>query len=350
MPSPITADALDAYVGSYGPSGLSRLRLAQGHWQALAGQPGPGDPSWLSAHAGGRRLYAALEGANELRVYDREPDGGLQLLQQRASGGSGPVHISLDTAGRHALVAHYGSGELALWALDEQGLLAERLALRRTGEAQGQVLPHAHMAQWDPSGRFVLCSDLGLDSLFCWRFDAAAAPTQRLAETSQRWRSASGAGPRHFRFHPRLLQQLYLLNELDSTLVWLRLDPDSGALQAQLRLSSLPAGHRDTSYASDLLISADGRRLYALNRLHDSIAVFALAPDGAPQLLGHEPTRGSFPRSASFSPDGRWLFTCNQRGNSISRFALDESGWPRFQDQLTVDAPASLLLLPALPG
>lgn len=340
MPSPRTA-SLDAYVGSYGPSGISRLVLGE-QWQAREGLPGAGDPSWLIASADGRRVYAAMEGGDQLRVYQRDADGALRLSAERASGGRGPVHLALDASERHLLIAHYVSGELALWSLDAEGLPQQCLALRRTGPGEPQ--PHAHMAQWDPSGHFVLCSDLGQDSLLCWRFDPTAP--ERLAAQPLRWSSRAGAGPRHFRFHPRLAQQLYLLNELDSTLVWLQLDTDSGALQTRLTLSSLPDAHRETSYASDLLISADGQRLYALNRLHDSIAVFALDAVGVPHLLGHEPTGGSFPRSASLTPDGRWLLVCNQRGDRISRFALDEGGWPRPIDQWSVPAPASLLLLP----
>src|ERR1043166_9211921 len=38
----------------------------------------------------------------------------------------------------------------------------------------GHDRTHSHMIQPDPSGRFVLAADLGLDRILVWKFDAAA--------------------------------------------------------------------------------------------------------------------------------------------------------------------------------
>ncbi|MEJ6000897.1 lactonase family protein [Paucibacter soli] len=339
MPSRASPAPVHAYLGSYGPEGLGcYLQDAEsGLLQPRGRVENRGEPSWLCAAPDGGLLYAANEAASTLGVYARAADGGLRLLQERASGGVGPVHISLQ--GGLAFVAHYGSGEIACWRLDAQGLLGERLALLPSASGPGPS--HAHMAGCDPSGRYLLASDLGQGSLLSWRLDEAAG---RLGPPRV-WQGPPGAGPRHFRFHPLRPQWLYLLNETASTLSWLHFDASDGSIRQDLTLSSLPAGHRGTSYASDLRITADGRHLYALNRLHDSIAIFELGRDGQPRLLGHEPSRGSYPRSAALSPDGRWLYVCNQRGGNVSRFWVQADGGLHHAGLQSLPAPAALVFV-----
>lgn len=333
------SSSIHAYLGSYGPEGLAAFTqdAQSGALQLLQRVENRGEPSWLCASPDGRLLYAVNEGASSVAVYERAADGRLRLLQERPSGGQGPVHISL--AAGLAIVAHYGSGGLACWRLDGQGLLTGAPVVLPT--ALGPGATHAHMAGCDPTGRYLLASDLGQDALLCWRFDPALGG----AGPAQVWRAPQGAGPRHFQFHPQLAGQLYLLNELSSTLSWLSLDERNGTLSHQLSLSSLPAGFRETSYASDLRISAHGRRLYALNRLHDSVAIFELGRDGRPSLLGHESTRGSYPRSAAFSPDGRWFYTCNQRAGTVSRFWVQADGGLHYAGQQNLPTPAALLFV-----
>ena len=59
------------------------------------------------------------------------------------------------------------------------------------------------MIHADPSGRFVLHVDLGLDKIFIWEFDATAG---KLSPSAQAFvELPPGDGPRHFHF-PLLLQ------------------------------------------------------------------------------------------------------------------------------------------------
>ena len=121
-------------------------------------------------------------------------------------------------------------------------------------------------------------------------------------------------------------------------------DPANGRLEPRGECSSLPAGHAGRSYASDLRLSPDGRHLYALNRLHDSIAIFAIEAEGRPRLLAHEWTRGSYPRSATFDPAGRFFYVCNQRSEQLTVFERQADGGLRFTGlYLAVPAPACLV-------
>src|SRR5678810_1299204 len=56
------------------------------------------------------------------------------------------------------------------------------------------------------------------------------------------------------------------------------------------------------SFCSEILVSADGKFVYVGNRLHDSIGIFSVGPNGDLTYVGEEWTRGNYPRSFSFEP------------------------------------------------
>lgn len=361
------------YVGSYGPKGrgIHRFALdpASGALQEQGLTPSSANPSWLALDAGGRRLYSANEGAGTVGAYTVAADGALEPLATAEAGGAGPVHLSLHPAGRHLFVANYGAGNAAVLPLDAEGRPGAPLerqaappterplhgarvaALAPPGSfaISGHEASHVHMAAPDLSGRFLVATDLGRDLLLVWPFDAA---TGRLGRPQTSAVSA-GAGPRHFAFHPTRPELCYVLNEEASTLAWLRLDAREGRLlPLGEEISTLPAGFKGTSFASGLLIAPDGRRLYALNRLHDSIASFELdAADGRPRQRGIEWTRGSYPRSLGLDPSGRWLIVCNERSDHLAVFRREADGALRFADQYAaVGSPAALAFLPGTPA
>src|SRR5690349_1696249 len=79
------------------------------------------NPTFLALHPNGRVLYAVGEfddfqemktGAVSAFSIDRNT-GKLVSLNQEASGGQGPCHLSIDKIGRYLLVANYGSGSFA---------------------------------------------------------------------------------------------------------------------------------------------------------------------------------------------------------------------------------------------
>lgn len=360
-----------AYVGSYAPHGLGLYRFEQdpadGGLRPLGVSAGPPNPSWLCASADGARLFVANEhelaeaGSGTVSAYGRDAgSGALTLINSVASGGGRPVHLSLSAGERRLFVANYGGGSVAVLPVASDGHLGSPLMLARHAElfanepfgprAAAQSCPgsfaisdhdgpHAHMAQLDPSGRFLLVSDLGLDLLISWRFDAQSG--QLL--TPQTVAASPGAGPRHFAFHPQRAEHCYVLNEEASTLAWLHFDLALGRLTPRAEVSSLPPGFKGTSFASDLRFSPDGRYLYCLNRLHDSIAIFAVADDGAPILLGHEWTRGSYPRSFAFDPSGSFLYVCNQRSDHLAVFKVGAAGGLEFSGQyIAVGSPVAI--------
>ena len=356
-----------AYAGGYAPhcAGLHALvRDAEGRVHARLAAALPGSPTWLHLAEGGTRLHALLEDGHELATLAVDAaDGTLTLLSRHATGGELPVHLALDAttndattndattsdvatsdAARHAWIAHYGDGTLRRAAIGGDGALQppDRLITPRVqadANADLAAPSHAHMVRRHPRWPLMLASDLGRDLLRVWRLDGPAADPVELEGLTL----ATGSGPRHFVFHPRDGAQLYLLNEQANALDWLGLD-EAGRLTHRLRVSSLPCGFEGLSYASDLLVAPDGRRLLALNRLHDAIAVFDLDGQGRPSWRGETWAQGSYPRSATLSPDGRELWVSLQRSHQICVFRLDGEALPRFDGRFIAMPGAACLV------
>jgi 6-phosphogluconolactonase len=99
----------------------------------------------------------------------------------------------------------------------------------------------------------------------------------------------------------------------------------TGSIKFTQTISTLPPGFRGTSFASELVLSPNARFLYAANRLHDTIAIFSVQPDGRLQYLGETATEGDYPRHLSIDPDGLFVYSCNQRSDSITCFRINQA-------------------------
>ena len=273
---------------------------------------------------------------------------------------AGPTYVSVHPSGRHLLVANYFGGSVAVLPILADGRLGDASDVkvdagtigptRATHAAPGSFAfsghdrTHAHMIQADPSGRFVLHADLGLDKIFIWRFD----DQQRRADPNDPPSVAlpPGDGPRHFDFHPNG-RWLYSIQEEGSTIVLFDYDARSGRLTTRQTISTLPPGFAGSNFCSEILVSADGRYVYAGNRLHDSIGIFSVGADGRLTYAGEEWTRGNYPRSFNFDPTGRFLYCCNQRADAIAVFRVDRTtGGLSFTGQyVPVGNPSSIVFV-----
>ncbi len=121
--------------------------------------------------------------------------------------------------------------------------------------------------------------------------------------------------------HPRGF--VYLINEMGNTVTALRRDAGTGALHTFQTVPTLPAGFTQPSTGAELALHPNGRFLYASNRGHDSIAVYAIAGDGRLSLVEHVSTMGKIPRYFGFDPSGRWVLAANQDSNDIFVFRAD---------------------------
>ena len=222
-------------------------------------------PSCLALNASRTRLYSANEtdrvGEDKLGTVSafaiNPADGKLKLLNTVTSGGAGPTFVSMHPSGRFVLVANYFGGSVAVLPILPDGRLgaatdvkkdAGKIGPTRATKAppgsfafSGHDRTHAHMIQADPSGRFVLHADLGLDKIFVWKFD-----DQKGVLTPNETPDVSlppGDGPRHFHFHPNG-RWLYSIQEEGSTIVMFDFDAAKGRLASRQTISTLPPGCR----------------------------------------------------------------------------------------------------------
>ncbi len=327
-------------------------------------------PSCLTLNAAGTRLYSANEtdrvGMGETKEGTvsafaiNRADGKLEQLNTVPSGGAGPTFVSIHPSGRSVLVANYFGGSVSVLPILAEGRLGAATDTKndagKIGPAKGTNAPpgsfafsghdrtHAHMIQADPAGRFVLHADLGLDKIFVWKFDeqkGTLTPNEPPAVSLP-----PGDGPRHFHFHPNG-RWLYSIQEEGSTIVLFDYDAAKGQLTSRQTISTLPQGFAGSNFCSGILVSADGRFVYAGNRLHDSVGIFSIGSNGALTYVGEEWTRGNYPRSFNFDPSGQFLYCCNQRGDNIANFRVDgKSGGLTFTGHYTpVGNPSSIVFL-----
>ncbi|MFO0011514.1 MAG: lactonase family protein [Planctomycetota bacterium] len=312
-------------------------------------------PSCLAANRAGTHLYSANETdrvgekrEGSVSAFTIDPNRGeLKLLNTVRSGGAGPTYVSVHPSQRYLLVANYFGGSVSVLPIQPDGRLGEPcvtlddrgdLGPTRAPHAppgsfafSGHDATHAHMIEADPSGRFVLHVDLGLDRIYVWGFDEQ---TGKLTPATTPYVSLPpGDGPRHFHFHPNG-KWLVSIQEEGSTLVRFDYDAKSGTLTARQTISTLPPGYAGSNFCSEVLFSRDGRFVYAGNRLHDSIGIFSVGSQGELAYVGEEWTRGNYPRSFAFDPTGRFLYCCNQRADHVTVFEVDpQTGKLRFTGQ-----------------
>ena len=327
-----------AYVGSFTTEsrkargeGLSVYRIdpESGRWGRVQALSREVNPSYLATDPTRPVLYAVHADANQVSAFSvDDTTGELTLINRQSCGGQNPVHLALDATGRHLVVANYGSGDVAVVPVNRNGSLGGRTDLVTL---EGQVGPHRteqsvshpHHCPFDPSGRFVVVPDKGLDCLFVFALDTAKGALVPADPPSRKVRS--GAGPRHIAFNPRL-PFAYVINELDSTVAAYRFD-QSGALDPLQILPSIPATFTGENTGAAIAVAPSGRFVYVSNRGHDSIGIFRVdESSGLLSPVAWEPTTGPTPRFIGLDPTGARLYAANQRGDTIVEFDVDEAG------------------------
>ena len=333
------------------------------------------NPSFLAMHPTLPVLYAVSEVADTdgrpagavLSFAIDEATGILTPKNHHSSGGTGPCHVSVDRTGRVVLVANYGSGSVICLGLTDDGSLKPVVPVVPVvpavpgspggfiqhegtgGNPQRQKGPHGHSINPSADGRFAVACDLGVDKVFVHALDTARATLAPHGFGSV----TPGAGPRHFAFHPGG-RYGYSVNEIDRTVTAFAFDPKAGTLTPIQSLSTLPADGTKTQGFStaEIVAHPSGKFLYASNRGHDSIAMYAVdETTGRLRFLGAEPIRGETPRNFSIDPTGKFLLAGGQNSGTVTVFAIDgETGTLTFTgESLAVPSPVCIRFRPSTP-
>jgi 6-phosphogluconolactonase len=328
------------YVGTYTEKGSKSKGIYAYRYDAATGQIASlglaaetANPSFVAIHPNGRFLYAV----NEVGKYQGPNSGGvsafaidhasgkLTFLNEVASRGADPCYITVDKTGKYVLVANYTGGSVAVFPVLSDGKLGETSAfVQHTGHGtnpERQEGPHAHSIDLSGDNRFAMVDDLGLDELLVYRFDSDKG---LLVSNEPKYAKVEpGAGPRHFALHPGS-QFAYVVNEMQSSITAFANDSTAGAFHLLQTISTLPRDFAGKNDGAEVQMHPSGKFLYASNRGHDSIAVFAIDPNkGTLTPIEYTPTQGSTPRSFEIDPTGKLLFAENQKSDNIVIFRID---------------------------
>ncbi len=319
-----------ADFGTYRATGegiyTCRLEPATGEMELLGLFEDITNPTYLTLDRARKHLYAVHETGRadspSVSAFAVNDDFSLEHLNTQGMTGEGPCHLALDASEKFLAVANYGSGNVVLFPVEDGSLAEQADSVQHEGgsvNADRQEGPHAHATVFGPDGRALFVADLGLDEIKAYRLNEQAAKLEPLSSTE----TPPGAGPRHLVFHPSGAY-IFVLNELASTVSVFR--HQEGRLELLNTVSTLPKGFEGETTAAAIRIHPSGRFLYASNRGHDSIAVFAF-DEAAARLnpLQHASTGGKVPRDFALDPSGKLLVAANQQTNALLSYRLDAS-------------------------
>jgi 6-phosphogluconolactonase len=337
-----------AYVGGYGP-GINAFRFhsANGRMTRIGLAVETPAPSFLLVHPNGHYLYAVNETGKDqdsVSAFAIDAKGGkVTLLNTVSSRGSSPCHLALDKTGRYLAVANYSSGSIAVLQVMPDGRLGEVAGFdQQHGSSVNparQKGPHAHSVVFSPDNRFLLSADLGTDKVMIFRFDAANGKIT--ANDPAAFSVAPGSGPRHLEFHPNG-HDLYLVNEMASTVELLHYDAARGAIDSGQTVSMLPEKFAAANIAAEIAVNAAGSVLYASNRGHNSIALFRIDGERGGMLgfMEHASSLGKTPRFFTFDPTGQYLLVANQDSDDLVVFHVHpQTGELRPEGPIVKDLP-----------
>lgn len=310
---------------------------------------GPVSPSFLTLSKEGTRLYCVheLEEDGSVQAYAIHPkDGSLRLLSTMPTLGGSPCHVALHLQGHMLAAANYGGGSLSVFPLAEDGTLGPAQVIRHAGHgpnADRQASPHVHSSRFTADGRYVIAADLGTDTLTSYPVDGHSLSTEDMQVAF----AEPGDGPRICAYDSQR-SLMYTVCEMTGRIAVFACDAQGRPDSWLHSVSTLPDGaSAEGNTAADVALHPNGRFLYASNRGHDSLSVYALSDDAAPAMIQNIPCGGRVPRAFTLSPDGRWLLCGNQESDTITVFAIDaEKGTLAQHSQCEVPTPVCLVFAP----
>jgi 6-phosphogluconolactonase len=349
-----------AYIGTYTTKTSSkgiyayRFDSEKGQLTSIGVAAETVDPSFLAVHPSGKYLYAVNEisnfngevsGAVSAFAVDAKT-GSLRFLNQVPTRGAGPCYVSLDKTGGYVLVANYDSGSIASFPVHGDGSLGTASGfVQHSGTGpnkERQEGPHAHWIGTAPDNRFALAVDLGLDQVIVYGFDGDKGIFMPMLSGFAKVQP--GSGPRHLAFHPNG-KFAYVISEMASTVTVFSYKAKTGSFSSLQTISALPNDYSGPKEAAEIAVHPLGKFLYASNRGHDSIAVFAIdQKKGTLQSLGQVLTGGKTPRHFAIDPTGSYLLAENQESNNIVIFHIDPASGSLTPTGQTVEVPSPVCL------
>jgi 6-phosphogluconolactonase len=327
------------------------------------------NPSFVTIHPNGKFLYAVtedptsvgppLDHASYVSAFAIDhKTGKLRLINTLPTGGTSTCFISMDKTGGFVMMAHFGSGSISILRVHADGSLGEETAfMLHMGHSLNpdiQNMPHPHSIVPSSDNKHVIVSDLGLDKIFVYDFDAKTgmlSPPEPSFATVK-----AGGGPRHFVFDPTG-RFGYQLSEMSGDLDVFKWNATQGKLDTVQSISTITPGFVGDNHDAEIEVRSDGRFLYESNRRvrnestrgPDTIGVFEInAASGEVKQVQESPTGGLIPRSFAIDPTGGYLLSANEISNNVVVYKLDAvtGKMSPTGKSITIDTPVCLKFVP----
>lgn len=308
-------------IGAFNDQGISHLTLDKKQQQLIDNGiiAKANKATYLALSADQQQLFAIAEqnkGASLQRYQWQKEQQKFILSQSVGVIGQGSCHVAINEDESTVTVANYRSGDLNVFSLDQTSHQLAPKGYFLNKPTQPKQKARMHFSGWDHSGKFLYAIDLGTDQIKV--FDQNQQPL-KVESTIQ---FSKKDGPRHLVFHPNK-NWVYVLNELSNTVNFFHQNPQTGALTAQQKLSTLAFTSKIRNSASAIKISRDGKFLYAGVRGENLISVFSIDDAGKLTLLQSQASGGNWPRDFSLSQQQDFILVANQKSNTVNVLKRD---------------------------
>ena len=278
----------------------------------------------ITAHPRKPLLYVTATGGDPGKVPGAvvflNQDGSYQK-HQNINFNDGACYLSLDKENRHILGVSYGNGRLNVYPLDDQGIPGKAVTTIDEGKKE------AHCVLLPPDGKNVYIPYVkGNLAILQYAYDGKTGKITPLKPKEAK--PPLGSGPRHMAYHPTL-PMVYFSNEQGIGLSSYSREAN-GQLKVEQDISILPPGMSKIGLsASDLLITPDGKFLYAGLRGHrqdfSRISRYRVLEDGKAEFLGLTEA-DQVPWGLTLSPDGKFLLVSATTGASLAAYRISIDG------------------------
>lgn len=302
------------------------------------------NPAFLAVHPNQKFLYVVSEDplsvgpnfdhASYVTAYQIDSaTGKLHFVNSLPTGGTSTCYVSIDKTGHYLLFANFGSSSVTVLRIKDDGSIGEQTAfMKHIGKGRDpafQSKAHPHSIDVSPDNRFAIVSDLGVDKVFVYRFDAS---TGQLSPDRPAFVEAeSGGGPRHFVFDSTG-KFGYSLHEMTGFVTVMSWDAANGSFTKIQDARTLDPDFVGANDSAEIAIHPNGKFLYQSNRRFrgpdlwgpDTIGVFAIdSRKGTLSEVEQVPPGGTMPRNFAIDPTGSYLFAANEFSGNVALFHVD---------------------------
>jgi len=282
------------------------------------------NPSYLALTEDRKFVYAVNEDGNKsmTSAFSFDADSGkLGFINRQNTNGADPCYLIADDT--NVITANYTGGNITVFGRKSDGGLSPiKQHIQHTGSSvnkERQATAHVHMVKFTPDKKYVVVNDLGEDKVFFYAYHKDAADSVLVLKNS--FSVKPGSGPRHIVFGNNG-KFAYLIKEMTGEITVFSYN--DGTLQNIQDATMVHPDFKGNIGGSHILLSADGKFLYASNRgTANTITTFAIGTDGKLTSKGNISSGGKGPRAFVIDPSGKWLLAGHQNTNDVIIFKRD---------------------------